>query len=364
MSESGVIAFFPWLTIDEPHVIGPIRLLPFQRGKRFKDLPNATQADISGVLAAYSDRPRRRVDRAVLLECAEWQTGMSATDEQARELFRIRNLIAFSALSHRRHFQNDLNYCNTHTYSLIVQRFTPGAADTFSFDTRRRDGRTRHLWGSDEFAFHRPSHVGYDNRVALDMPLLESLLTRQLPSRYYEAIIEFLSANTDSPDVPNHVEVVMCKSAFEWLLGIDEKAKSLVIALERRLEDIKALPCSGPLDAAWKMQYQKLSRPLMAWAREFSAVRGIAAHGCSNKTFVWGRDQHLAFVSMFFPLLLKKMLADDGMLAMDQYDIERLRRIDRYILHDPFDHDWHSATDHPWNKVETDVRMAILAKHL
>lgn len=170
------VAFLPWVAIDEPRTIGPLRLLPYHRGKLPGELPNATQADIDGILNAYANRPRNKIKKATILELGEWQTGMDAQDVLPA-LFRARNALAFAALSHRQLFRQHSGYCNYDTYSLVVQRYAPGNAGTFAFTTRRRDGGTNQLWSSDELAFHRPNHVDPHARLSIDEPLLAALLS-------------------------------------------------------------------------------------------------------------------------------------------------------------------------------------------
>jgi len=346
------IAFFPWIYRDEPEIIGPLRLLPYKRGDLPGKLAHIIQADIDGVLSAYAERPGHPINRATILELGDWQAGMDMTRDTVSNLFRARDMVAFSALSQRTLFQRHTRYCNYDAYMLVVQRFHPGEAETFAFDTRRRDGHTSQLWSSDEFAFHKPNHVDAYTRMALDHPLLSVLLS--LPDTHkaaFEALVEFNAANTDSPNVPEHVEVVMCKSAFEWLLNINEKSEQFVKALTSRLEGLNAYPCEGPIKARWEKKWPNSTRPLYAWAKDFCAVRGKSAHGKSRNTadFVWQPPQHLAFIAMFFPLLFKKVLADDGLLTMDSYDLERLRRIEEYLVHDPFDFDWSvREASHPW----------------
>ena len=142
-------------------------------------------------------------------------------------LFRARTAIGFAALASRRLFNGHQDYCCYDTFSLIVQRYRIGDTGMFSFGTRLRDGGTRHMWGSDEFAFQRPLHVDSRARMEFDHRLAQSLFELPLgaSAQIFEAISECNSANTDSPDVPEHVEVVMMKSAFEWLLNIKENAK-------------------------------------------------------------------------------------------------------------------------------------------
>lgn len=110
--------------------------------------------------------------------------------------------------------------------------------------------------------------------------------------------------------------------------------------------------------------YQHESRLLNAWANDFCAVRGKSAHGSDKRGFVWSNHQHLAFVSVLFPLLVKKVLSDEGLLAMNDLDIERLRRIEAYLTHDPIDFDWDSDETHPWSEANSRARMAVLARRI
>ncbi|ALL68237.1 hypothetical protein K788_00003715 [Paraburkholderia caribensis MBA4] len=328
------------------------------------DLTLVAQADVDAVMDAYADRPNLPIRQGALLELADWQSGMDVTDEQLTQLFRIRHLLGFSALAHRELFHHS-GYSNFDTYVLVVQRFKPNEPSTFSFSVRRRDGQSTHFWGSDEFAFHRPTHVDAGAKIVFDEALLAALL--ELPDSHehiYEAIVEFNLANTDSADVPDHVEVVMCKSAFEWLLQIDSNVKSFEVALEAGLSGIDFQPSEGPFIAKWSTRWPKSLNLLGAWVRDFCAVRGTSAHGAKKTDFVWTSRRHLAFIAIFFPLLVKKVLADEGLMTLADEDIERLRHIHAYLAHDPFDFDWHSGASHPWSEARSQETIAMLAKRL
>lgn len=361
---SHAIAFFPWAYIDEPSSVGPLRLMPFQRGSLPGHQLHVTQEDIEGVFGAYASRPNRPIDRGTLLEVGDWHSGQDADNATVAALFRARNMVAFSALAQRKLFRQHFGYCNFDAYTLVVQRYLPGETGTFAFDTRRRDGRTSQLWGSDEFAFHRPNHVDSNVRMSLDEPLLTALLGLPEDHRAYEAIVEFCSANTDSRDVPEHVELVMCKSALEWLFSINSTANALVNALSQTLEGIEPAPATGPLLARWKERWPDAQRPLLAWAKDFCAVRGTSAHGQSRERshFVWQDHQHLAYLALLFPLLVKKILTDEGRMQLDTFDQERLRRLDGFLAYDPFVHDWlnHEAV-HPWEAVSSQALIASRA---
>jgi hypothetical protein len=113
----------------------------------------------------------------------------------------------------------------------------------------------------------------------------------------HEAIVEFNRANTDSQDVPSHTEVVLTKSAFEYLFGIGQSAPEFLDALrylipERKTDDIP----KGPLESRWKEARPKATRPLEARAREFCDVRGGAA-----VCLVRGRTSGICFDSLPAP---------------------------------------------------------------
>ena len=90
------------------------------------------------------------------------------------------------------------------------------------------------MWDAKEFTFLKPLHVEPDIKLNIDEPLLAALLAGDGADRVpYEAIVEFNRANTDSPDIPIHTEIVMIKSAFEFLLGVRHEADESVSALYR-----------------------------------------------------------------------------------------------------------------------------------
>lgn len=47
---------------------------------------------------------------------------------------------------------------------------------------------------------------------------------------------------------------------------------------------------------------------------------------------------------------------------METRDLEHLRRIEQYLMYDPFAHDWDGEDTHPWVDIEMNARLAISAK--
>lgn len=342
-------------------------MLPYEHNVKPGNLPFVSQLLIDSVLSSYALRPGKLIDKATLLEINGWQSGMDA-DDWVAEFFKARNAIAFSALSQRRLFARHFGYCNYDAYTLVVQKYQSDSVGTFAFSTRRRDGETKQYWASDKYAFHQPHHVTGSAHIVLDYPLLQAMLSFREAHHYFtEAAIEFCCANTDSSDVPEHVEVVMVKSAFEWLLKIGQKADDFAKALFDVINDIDSPPASGPLKEIWKSNRPHACRPLEAWAKEFCDIRGASAHGKQRHgdRFVWQPHVHLAFSSLIFPLVFKRLLAREGLYEMNGYDQARLQGIEQYLMHNPFDFDYEiERTTHPWSEIDDRIRVQSFGERL
>lgn len=358
------LAFFPWWDVESPLEIDSFRLLPYVYKRQPGDLGSVAQKEIDGVLAAYSNLPRNRIRKATLLEVDGWRSGLDP-DAFLDAIFDAREMIAFSALSERRLFFGSYSYCNFDTFSLVVQRYDPAAPERFVYSTRKRDGLTTNFWTSREFGFRRPLHVFRHDRPFVNKGLLKTLLHSR-KSHWLDAIRDFNRANTDSNDVSPHVELIMMKSAFESLLEIGEKRIDFENSLQRVLSDVEPVDgCSGPLLEKWRSRVRK-ERPLLAWAHDFCDRRGSAAHGGQRDhfRFVWSEHAHLAFASILFPLLLKKIASDEGVFELSADDVETLRRIDRYVLFDPFAPRESVRDKHPWSQIGEEVTLSKIAAGL
>lgn len=361
------LAFFPWIAIKDRTEVGPLTLMPYRRGRAPGDLAGATQAQVDAVLSSYSERPRRPVRDAIIMEIDEWRSGSDPAPALDR-LFEAREALAFAALANRRLFSGQFGYYSFDTFALVVQSYSATEPGRFAYTTRRRDGGTHNLWSADEFAFHQPLHVHKPMGMHFDDKLLATLL-RSERANWRDAIFEFNRANTDSPDVPMHVETIMVKSAFERLFGIDQSAAEFARALLSRVGEPAAQQrVAAPLAGDWRRARPKATRPIDAWAREFCARRGAAAHGIERKAehFVWSEQAHLAFAAILFPLVFRKIAAEAGEYALSVADTERLRRVDEYVTCDPFSAKYVKLTGgpHPWNLIDDACRAAELAARM
>ncbi len=358
------LAFFPWMTVKSRTEVGPLTLLPYRRGELPGDLPAVTQAQMDAVLSAYAERPHHRIGTGTIVELNDWRSGWDPTPVVER-LFDAREALAFSALANRRLFCGHFGYCSFDNFALVVQRYSAERPGRFAYTTRRRDGGTQNLWSASEFTFNRPLHVNKSIGWDWDDSLVATLQCTERET-WRDAVFEFNRANTDSPDVPVHVEIIMVKSAFERLFGVDQSVVKFENALLSHLGEPAPERCvEASLAEKWRIARPNAARPIAAWAREFCARRGAAAHGIkrAERHFVWTEQAHLAFSAILFPLLFRKIAADAGEYVLSPRDAERLRRVDEYVTCDPFSTKYGqiNGAQHPWNRIDDACRAADLA---
>ena len=360
------LAFFPWLRLNEELTIGDIRLLRYVKGHR-AGWEHVDRADVNAIFMAYRNRPKDPVREGVLLEIGDWKSGMEMNSATHSRMWQAREILAFSALSQRELFSSVGTYVNSDAFTLIVQNFRSGQGHYFAYSTRRRDGQTSNTWTNTDFTFQRPLHVAEGYCLDIDKPLAETLLKLPADDPVLEAITEFNAANTDAGAVAAHVELVMAKSALEWLLAIDEKRDSLVKALIKHFPATSVASAKGPLKKKWlSVRAPRHGRLLEACAMDFCILRNTAAHGkrkVGSAPQVWQHAQHLAFISVVFPLLVKKVLAERGKFEPSERDLDRMGHVEDYLAVDPFNQDKHTRR-FAWAEVDSKIRLHGLARAL
>lgn len=345
------IAFFPWLRAPKPLTLGPVRLIPYERGAVPAAIGNLSQADLDRALNVYHDPPGDPLESAVFIEVDQWRLGQPVDLGVEQRLALAREALCFSALAGRRLFCPHHTYCNADNFRLV----TAPVSGQVAYRTRRRDGAAMNGWGEDEFAFRCPLHV-HKEILTLDMPL--ALLVLSLSqTRWVDAVVEFNLSNTDSPDVALHSEMVMMKSAFERLLNIETSAVAFSDALEDHLRPYLASPpADGDMVPTWQQIRPRSPTLLDAWARDFCAARGTAAHGSDRKAvpLAWSQEAHLAYASVMFPLVFKVVVAKAANYRLTEGDHQRLSYLEWYLAYQPFYpmQSVRETLNHPWFKIE------------
>lgn len=370
-----ILFFMPWVACAEPLDLDVLRLVPYTRGSQPGTLNGVPQATLDAILGSYgepdvfpSPTNPTHVRHATLLTWAEDQQGVELKGEHITSHLLQAQYVTFSALAKRR-FASHFGYCNAAGYQPIGQRFDAAAPGNTAITVRRRDGHSMQFVGhATAPRFIRPQHV--DSNLWMDIdPVLVTALLHVAPGdekdRLDAAIDLFVKANTDSSAMSERTELVLMRVAFETLLDSTHKTADL----RQRFEDhfSQELPTTptwhvGALkEGVWRARWPKaVRRPLDAWLQDFCAARNAAAHSPDRHTpTVWCSHNHLLFASWLFVLMVKKVLAEQGLYALSENDQALRRGFEAFFAHDVLGCVDANMPELWWSNVERDLLLGI-----
>ena len=373
-----ILFFMPWVACAEPLDLGVLRLVPYTRGAQPAAHDGWPQATLDAVLGSYGEpdvypepNTPRHVQHATLLTWTENPEGVGLESAHIASRLVQAQYVTFSALAKRR-YASHFGYCNADGYRPVAQCFDAGSPGNTAVTVRRRDGQSlQYIGGATAPRFIRPQHVDSNLWVDIDAPLAAALLKvplGDLKDRLDAAIDLCVKANTDSSAMSERTELVLMRVAFETLL----KATHETADLRRRFEehfaqDLPAVPTwhAGALtENVWRARWPKaVKRPLDAWLKDFCASRNAVAHGPSqDKPPVWASHNHLLLASWLFALMVKKLLAEQGLYALSDCDQALRRGFEAFFAHDVLSRVDADRPELWWSRVECDLLWEIERK--
>ncbi len=353
----GMLAFFPWLAIEEPKQFAEFQLIPFHRGES-PGPDTQTQAILDRILGSYYSR-EKQVEQAVLVRVQDHELTADLSEQERSKLFLFSELLACAGLSGRRYFWGD-GYKNRHNYLLVIQSFTE-RQPAVSMTTRRRDGSTTSIDSLEASRIERPPHVHLSGKNPCDETLLNALLLCRGSERWeaiFEAVLNFNHANTDDSFTPE-LETVLMVAAFGRLFDV-WKESELADRFSSSLAPSEDVLPSASGDAS---RFGNATSVRQAWMRDLFRLRGNHAHGRVRSPYEphWTLRNHLLLASFAFPLSLKKELEKEGRYELAEEDLAGIDAFERLACEDHFA-PGDEEEEPPWNRILRDVRLRSAAR--
>ena len=367
-----VLFFLPWVACDTPKKVGPINLHPYLRKKLPGVLHGIGQDAFDAILGSYGDpdfahsgRTSKHVTSATIVTWDIDSEGLELPEDDVIPRLEQARYLTFSALSARTYCSH-FGYCNADGYQVIGQRFTTDSPGATSITTRRRDGHGLHYLGDSKAPrFIRPQHVDTRLALTLDESLLEALVglsQGDTKSRIDDAIDAYVLANTDSPTMRERSEMVLLRVAFETLLDSTHATSDLREKFSSHFSGELPVPAkwqNGALDeACWRARWPtNVTRPMDAWVQDFCAARNSAAHGPrgAKAPVVWEPRNHLLFGSWLFPLMVKKLLHDEGLYQFRETEKCERSKCEAFLAHDLLSPVSDDRRELWWSKVDREI---------
>lgn len=357
----GTLVFFPWLRLEQSIAAGEFMLVPYERGSAPAGQGTPLQDVLDAVTEPYVERAGNSIHHATLVQVGEGDLARDLDERERHAVFRFSELLTVSGLSCRKFFGvAGLDYWNRDHFSVVVQKFTDPRSGV-AVQTRRRDGSTTSHCVGESYRVQKPEHVHVPWRVCIDESLLQALLRAQdleVWDSLWEALVQFDLANTDSAEITEQVETVLLTSALERLLGCDHGKEDALaerfVSTLAPTNDLVPGTCARLSGPEVTSRFKKSTTIRDMWIRDFFRLRGDLAHGRIAAPYpaVWSLSDHLLLASFVFPLLLKAVLAREGLYALNEEDpfwidaFEPLAREEHFGPLDP-----EAPSDHPWNRV-------------
>lgn len=325
-----MVAFFPWLQIEEVTNIGDWELSPVT----IKDLTDSEDdLSIKQVLKPYHLNAKVQIRHAVILRHRRKGRFDILSKDEMSDYFLMGELLSFSATATRDFF--GWTYTNPSSYALVIQAFQSNS-DGMSVETRRRDGSTLSYIPGQYNLIIKPHYV-HVAKMIFDKSLLEALSKAQnhdFWGNIHESIFCYLRANSDDMQTQLQAELMFALGAFERLFEVDNgkcelSAKAFVRTMNQvLLEEPKSTDIARPLE---KMSAFESMREI--WVRDLCISRGDLAHGRTKQKYksIWSPHEHLLLASDIFPIALKSTLSTLNLYTISEDDQERLFYFDRRL---------------------------------
>lgn len=365
-----MLPFLPWMTINEPIHFGRFHLIPTGVALTNGEVPAEQHAPIRTILEVYDHRRRVDQDPVPLLRRDDLSLTSDLTDDQITEYFDFRTRLTFAVLSARQFFEH--RYANSDHVRLVIQGFTPERAGGAVLVQRRRDGSTRIIVPRGHLSVRRPHHISGSCQLPRDLDAdllcaLESASAAEPPwwLRIMEAIRLFVGANTDTPDVSEHAELIDVVSAFSLLANAWDENSTVqgfvsTLPSSERLPGMETLP-DGPKahNSRFQQALEKETVTRAIWLKDAYRLRGNFSHGrvtTVSYPAIWSEREHLLLAAVAFPLYLKAILEREGFYQMTNEDVLMNTAFDALALLAPFDTE-EEEHGSPWSEIISQVRL-------
>jgi hypothetical protein len=339
-----LVAFLPWLRLKEPQTIGGFDFTPY-RDREVRPNFSAVSKELELIFSSYVDRNGNQISSPVIVTSPEGN--WSRSDDDFSNVAWAARLLFLASWSANRYFEH-FGYVGSVPFRPVWQRFT--GSSFIGLAAKRRDGTRQ--------------DGGYEHgKIKFDIPLQCVLEDADVDSRFLQALnaanasaasvtierlknsLSFVAlANTDDELMDHTAEAILMGSAFEQLFGIQGQSK------KRQLRDAFGEmfgPCGNVTAEAahatparsgitFEAQYEAAQRQWWlhkTWMNELYELRSELAHeGAVAAGGAWTPFEHLLIAAFVFPLIVKKMLAEEGSYALTEEDEVKCVSIDRLLL--------------------------------
>ena len=379
-TEQHFVSFLPFVRLVQPVRIAGFEFAPFKDDReKVTSVLLGAQGPLEIILSGYVDHTGKPIDDCVVV--TKPGIGWDLSPDHMPDIRWATSLLFLSVWSSNQYFTRHGwgHYVNSTSFRAIGQSYKGSLPEFVSTSIRMRHGRILgggHRHG--EFKFTMPMQCRVREVVHVDEPFLTALDAAQsavaeVIKRLRTALSFVELANTDDELITEHAEAILMASAFEQLVGSDDKYQ-----LAKQFGDLFGQFGSAVVRDARQVRPQiKLAERRewavaqedwfvhRKWMEEVYDLRSSAVHTGSYDSREWGWDssEHLVMAAQVFPLVVKLLLQREGYYPPTEEDQVRSLAVDQ-ILSSPQwfdDEDDEDDSMNPAWKILSKVRLNFVA---
>lgn len=364
MPSQGNFAFFPWLNLPNPVLVGALRFVSVDTNNPEPIVGSEISDTAKLIFSRHIDIHGKPIQKCTVALRPRHNRAWDIPERLLPNLFQASECLALIAMAEQRFFEQLSPHINATVFRPIVQSVAPGQ-ESLAISVKRRD---RQLWvGGLEFkdvVFQMPLEA-YRTECPSPSPCFAKALdkARTSNSTAWTAIRQslpfFLLGHSETTEIPNETCVLLSALAFERLLDLPQnrrtnandvseafsrlwsKYSTLTVAQARRTV-ADPHPKHGPSQANWPLHRK--------WMKELYEARSEQAHGKKkpDRSSNWQPWQHILLAAFVYPMSVKLRLAGEQRYQLTDREMGACRALDKLL-----DSHWGSGRRHPpeWPRI-------------
>lgn len=341
-----MLAFLPWLRLREPIRVG--RFLAFSHGVG-DTMPDGVEAavevaTIGKVLSQYRTTPHLPLRVMTVVQYDGRPVGSELGEADRAAIFRFGQQLAVSGLADRKFVGGFLDeYTASGHYQVIIQAFQEPYHGSVSLTHRRKGGHMNVTYGQTDVYFVVPDHLVQQAEAPINLPLLAALqqldaVPEVLREHVDASVTQYLLANSDSPDVSLEAESIATYAALERVSNSTQRLDDIQAKLPAILAIVEGSPWTSRLRDELESCVEDGQPTLHSWLQHIYMLRGNVAHGkpAHWAPKEWSQQEHLVAGALVYPLVLKCLLAQQGLYALTVEDVAWVLGLEGFLGNRPF----------------------------
>lgn len=327
MPTGGKLAFFPWLTLPEPVLVGGFRFVPIKANDPGSQVGKEIAETTKLILSRYVDIQGKPIQTCTVALRPRHPRAWDIPESLWPNLFRASECLALVAMAEQRFFEQLSPHINATLFRPIVQGVVPGQNGLALFVKRRDGGLRAGGLKFENVQFQMPLEAYHTECPMPSRSFVKSLNAARTSRLEAWAAIEqslpfFLLGHSEATATPDETCVLLSALAFERLLSSGgtklKNANDVSKAFgklwnqfsTRKVADAKRVavdpePGYGPQQKDWPIHRK--------WMKELYEARSEQAHGTKNasRSSNWTPGQHVLLAAFTYPLSVKLLLATE-----------------------------------------------------